>query len=98
MKAFTTVVVGALLASGIAIANERAASPGGMMGGNMQGMMNMMRQMQAMDANRDGLLSKEEFTKAHDAMFDAMPKNKDGLVEMKDMAMCPMMGTQQSAR
>ena len=32
--------------------------------------------------------------KTHEAMFDSMPKNKNGLVVMKDMSMCPMVAGQ----
>lgn len=100
MKTLTALIAGSLLAGGIAFANEKGSAPGGMMGGgmmggDMKGMMNMMRHMQTMDANGDGMLSKEEFVKSHEAMFDSMPKNKDGLVSMKDMSMCPMMAGQQ---
>ena len=41
--------------------------------------------MSAMDTNGDGLISKDEFMNFHAAMWDKMPKNKDGLVAMKDM-------------
>lgn len=33
-----------------------------------------------MDANKDGKVTKEEFTKAHEAMFDAKDTNKDGVL------------------
>ena len=33
-----------------------------------------------MDANKDGKVTKEEFTKAHEAMFDAKDSNKDGVL------------------
>lgn len=75
----------------------------GNMHGNMHGRMHgkmhgnmaaMSTHMQGMDANGDGMLSKEEFMKAHEAMFDAMKKNERGQVAMSDMAMCPMMRRQ----
>lgn len=94
MKTLTALIAGSLLAGGIAFANEKGSAPGGMMGGDMKGMMNMMSHMKTIDANGDGMLSKEEFVKTHEAMFDSMPKNKDGLVVMKDMSMCPMMAGQ----
>lgn len=47
----------------------------------------MMHHMKGMDANGDGVLSKDEFMKAHEAMFDSM-KNKDGVVDMKNMPAC----------
>lgn len=67
---------------------------GGMCGGqDMQGM--MQQRMDAMDADLDGMLSRDEFMKAQMAIFDALPKNPQGLVEARSMAMsssgCPMM-------
>jgi EF hand len=43
--------------------------------------------MDAMDANHDGMISKEEFMKYHETMYDHMQKNKDGMVDMKSMGM-----------
>lgn len=51
----------------------------------MTGMMSMMRNMHEIDASRDQMISKDEFMKSHEAMFDAMEKNKDGMVAMKDL-------------
>lgn len=63
--------------------------------GNMTGremmMGQMMMQMNRADVNADGALSKEEFLKAHEAMFDQM-KNKEGLVRLDSMpAHCAQM-------
>lgn len=78
-----------------------AARPaGGMMGGATmrggmegKGAMPMMQHMRAMDANRDGMVSKAEFLRAHEAMYEAMPKNAAGQLDMASMGgMCPMMG------
>lgn len=41
--------------------------------------------MKSMDTNKDGMISKEEFMTFHEAKFDAMKKNKEGLVDMKNM-------------
>lgn len=41
--------------------------------------------MSAIDANGDGLISKEEFMNFHAAQWDKLPKDKDGMVAMKDM-------------
>lgn len=38
-----------------------------------------------MDANQDGKVSKEEFMKAHEAMFDTMDANKDGVLDKSEM-------------
>lgn len=45
--------------------------------------MEMQGMMKEMDTNGDGLISKEEFMKFHETRFDAMPKNKDGMVDPK---------------
>ena len=38
-----------------------------------------------MDSNRDGMVSKDEFMKHHEAMFDRMKKGPNGMVSVKDM-------------
>jgi hypothetical protein len=43
--------------------------------------------MKMMDANGDGMISKDEFLKFHEMLFDRMKKNKAGMVDMKDMDM-----------
>ncbi len=43
--------------------------------------------MKGMDANNDGMLSKQEFMSHHEKMYDSMKKNKDGTVDMKEMGM-----------
>src|SRR2546427_1938032 len=45
----------------------------------------MMMQLKKMDANGDGVISKEEFMKYQEARYDAMKKNKDGMVDMAEM-------------
>ncbi|MDB5933807.1 MAG: EF-hand domain pair family protein [Massilia sp.] len=47
--------------------------------------MDMKMDMKSMDTNGDGMISKEEFMKFHETMFDTMKKNKSGMVDMKDM-------------
>jgi hypothetical protein len=61
-------------------ADERKASDG-MMGHGMMG--NMMNKM---DVNGDRMLSKDEFMKSHEQMFDRM-KGKNGMVAMNEMPM-----------
>ncbi|MEJ7808240.1 MAG: hypothetical protein WKG03_20260 [Telluria sp.] len=41
--------------------------------------------MKMMDANKDGMISKDEFMKHHEMMWDKMKKNSAGTVDMKDM-------------
>jgi hypothetical protein len=43
--------------------------------------------MKMMDTNGDGMISKDEFMKYHEMMYDKMKKNKTGMVDMKDMGM-----------
>jgi hypothetical protein len=56
---------------------------GKMDGKSGHGMMGGM--MMKMDANADGMLSKDEFMQAHEAMFDRM-KGPNGMISLKDMA------------
>ena len=41
--------------------------------------------MKAMDANGDGMISKDEFMRYHEMKWDKMKKNSSGMVDMKDM-------------
>jgi hypothetical protein len=75
----------ALVATGCtAIAADEKKSGHGMMGNGMMG--HGMMGMEKMDANTDGMLSKDEFMKGHERMFDMM-KNKNGMIAMNDMPM-----------
>lgn len=49
--------------------------------------MDMKMDMKMMDANGDGMISKDEFMKYHEMMFDKMKKNNSGMVDLKDMEM-----------
>lgn len=99
MKTLTTILLAGALAGCGAMGTEHMDMAGGsrpMMHGGamMQGMQNMgpmAKGMRSMDANKDGLVSKEEFLAAHGEMFDSMKKNDRGQVAMADMGMCPMM-------
>lgn len=61
-----------IAASGSAFAHPQHKGEGEMM-------------MKMMDANGDGMISKDEFMKAHEKMWDKMKKNSAGSVDMKDM-------------
>jgi hypothetical protein len=83
-KTALLIIASAFVATGCAAVGASEGKPGDgkmdhMMMGNMMGMKNM-------DANGDGMLSKAEFMQSHEAMFDHM-KNKDGMVDMKNMQM-----------
>ena len=41
--------------------------------------------MKMMDTNNDAMISKEEFMKHHEAMYDKMKKGSNGMVSVKDM-------------
>ena len=43
--------------------------------------------MKSMDTNNDEMISKEEFMKHHESMYDKMKKGSNGMVGMKDMQM-----------
>jgi hypothetical protein len=75
MNKFGSLIVAALVA-----ASAASVALGQGMGGSQSGM-GMMK----MDTNGDGVVSKDEYMKYHEAMFDHMKKNKEGMVSMKDM-------------
>jgi hypothetical protein len=79
MKKLLLATTTAILASAslITIAADDMKSGKGMMHGNM---------MQKMDTDGDGMLSKEEFMKGHETMFDRM-KGENGKIAMNDMPM-----------
>ena len=47
----------------------------------------MMMDMNAMDSNHDGMISKQEFMKYHAKMWGRMKTNESGMVNIKDMEM-----------
>lgn len=61
-------------------------------GMQMKDGMGMKMDMKMMDPNNDGMISKEEFMKHHESMYDKMKKDSNGMVSVKDMqAMMDMM-------
>ena len=79
MKTFNAACIAALLATSTMVAT--AGEP----------MMDHGDEMKKMDTNGDGMVSKAEFTKFHDAMWMKMPKTSSGMVDIK--AMQPMKGS-----
>ena len=86
MRKLSSVSVTALLFAGL----SGCAQDGMMMrhgsmpaGGGMKGGMDM----KMMDTNNDGMISKEEFMKHHESMYDKMKKGSNGMVSLKDMQM-----------
>lgn len=49
-----------------------------------------MQMMKMMDTNGDGMISRDEFMKHHEAMYGSMKKGSNGMVSVMDMQM--MMG------
>lgn len=43
------------------------------------------------DSNGDGMVSKDEFMKSHEAMFEMMKKNKERQINMTDTPLCSML-------
>lgn len=89
-KSSLAIATFAVLLSGCAaIAGEGMTESSSMQ--QHQEMMGMGMGMSKMDANNDGVISKQEFKDGHERMFDHM-KNKDGVIDAKMMENCSMMG------
>ena len=78
-----------LLAAGLIGASVSASAADNLKLDNkmMKGSMNMSKDMKAMDANGDGMISKDEYMKHYETMYEGMQKNKDGMVDMKHVSM-----------
>lgn len=84
MKKMAVIMIGLMSAemTQVSLANSHMESERG----GMHGMHEAMdSKMSTMDANKDGMVSKDEFMKAHEAMFDRM-KGANGMISLKDMA------------
>lgn len=46
--------------------------------------MKSLKMMDKMDANKDHMVSKEEWTSYHNKTFDMMDKNKDGMIDANE--------------
>lgn len=77
------------LAATLFISLSGCAQDGMMKQGSMNGGMAMKdgMRMKMMDTNGDGMISKDEFIKHHEMMYDKMKKSSDGMVSVKDMQM-----------
>lgn len=76
-------LVGALMIASLAAqAAEVKPATGGYESGGKG--MRTMEMMNAMDANKDKKLSKDEFMKHHERMFDMMDKDKDGMISQAE--------------
>ncbi|WP_426149148.1 hypothetical protein [Polaromonas sp. DSR2-3-2] len=85
MKSLISISLAALLAASL----SGCAQDGMMRQGSMQGGAGMKGglDMKMMDTNNDAMISKEEFMKHHEAMYDKMKKGSNGMVSVKDMQM-----------
>jgi uncharacterized protein YceK len=86
MKNLISISLAALLAASLSgcAQDSMMMRQGSMQGGaSMKGGM----EMKMMDANNDAMISKEEFMKHHEAMYDKMKKGSNGMVSGKDMQM-----------
>ena len=85
MKNLTVISLAALLAASL----SGCAQDGMMRQGSMQGATGMKggMDMKMMDTNNDAMISKEEFMKHHEGMYDKMKKGSNGMVSVKDMQM-----------
>ena len=77
------------LAATLFIGLSGCAQDGMMKQGSMNGGMAMKDGMgiKMMDTNGDGMISKDEFIKHHEMMYDMMKKSSNGMVSVKDMQM-----------
>ena len=86
MKNLTAISLAALFAASLS-----GCAPDSMMmrQGSMQGSAGMKSgmDMKMMDTNNDAMISKDEFMKHHEAMYDKMKKGSNGMVSVKDMQM-----------
>ena len=77
------------LAATLFISLAGCAQDGMMKQGSMNDGMAMKegKGMKMMDTNSDGMISKDEFMKHHEMMYDKMKKSSNGMVSVKDMQM-----------
>jgi hypothetical protein len=73
----------------------RGMMGGGMMGGSAMGSPTMFRMMFALMDDGDGEISLQEFQAAHDRIFKAMDRNKNGQLTQEEMQAF-MQGTRRS--
>jgi Ca2+-binding EF-hand superfamily protein len=72
------------LATAVAIGAAVAFSP--VVSSYAQQDSKMMQELKKMDVNKDGMVSREEFLKMMGAKFDAMDKDKKGMLSLGDIS------------
>ena len=90
MKKLLSIGIAAIILVGVSGCARDSMIKQDSMQGNMgmnQGMgMGMgMQMIKMMDTNNDGMISKDEFLKHHEAMYDQMKKGSNGMVSVMDM-------------
>ena len=88
MKKLLSIGVAALVLVGVAGCAQDSMMKRDSMQGNMPMKEGMgMQMMKMMDTNGDGMISRDEFMKHHEAMYDKMKKGSNGMVSVMDMQM-----------
>jgi len=85
MKTFLSISLATLIFASL----SGCAQDSMMRQGSMQGDAGMKggMDMKMMDTNNDAMISKDEFMKHHESMYDKMKKDSNGMVSLKDMQM-----------
>ena len=94
MKNLLSMGIAAVLLAGVSGCAQDSMMKRDGMQGNMAMKDGMgMQMVKMMDMNNDGMISRDEFMKHHESMYDKMKKGSGGMVSMMDMqmAMEPMM-------
>jgi len=86
MKTFTALSLAALVFASLSGCAQDSMM---MRQGFMQGAAGMKggMDMKMLDTNNDAMISKEEFMKHHESMYDKMKKDGNGMVSVKGMQM-----------
>lgn len=89
MKKLISISLVAMIFAGLSACAQDSTKGGMTMkdGMAMKDGMGMKMDMKMMDPNNDGMISKEEFMKHHESMYDKMKKGSNGMVSTKDMQM-----------
>ena len=85
MKKLLSIGIAAIVLVGVAgCAQDSMMKRDSMQGMSMKEGMGM-QMMKMMDTNGDGMISREEFMKYHESMYDKMKKGSNGMVSVMDM-------------
>ena len=88
MKKLLSLGIAAVLLAGVSGCAQDSMMKRDGMQGNMAMKDGMGMQMaKMMDMNNDGMISRDEFMKHHESMYDKMKKGGGGMVSMMDMQM-----------